>query len=106
MSDQHVDVVQNDWLAGTQRVVARLWIERGSIRFESADEPTWRPILIREIADPETGKVVSPSDPGTFLEVLARSLHGTYLFATTPHAKGESIFDEQDVVGLRTVSEG
>ena len=80
----HVDVVKNEWLAGFQHPVARLFLDDNSrkIRVE-ADDQAWVEIALRPIAG------LHPDEhPEEFLELLADHLHGTYLFATHPHDEG------------------
>lgn len=86
----HVDVVKNEWLAGFQHPVARLFLDQRQLRVE-ADNETWAEIALRSIAGLDAER-----DPEEFFEQLAQHLHGTYLFATPPH--NESACPYHDVV--------
>ena len=86
----HVEVIQNEWAAGQQRVVARLVLNgTGALEVESDDLPTWRPITMRPFFDGTAGREISPdADAEAFITLLHNHLRGDYLFATEAHAEG------------------
>ena len=87
----HVEVIQNEWAAGTQRVVGRLTLNgTGDVRVESTGDASWSSTILDPFRDPETGLEVSPqSDAETFVRRLHVSVNGDYLFATEAHEEGE-----------------
>src|SRR5206468_263386 len=87
----HVELIQNEWLAGRQLVVARLTLNgRGEVRLESADDDVWQPVAMRAFVDRETGREIAPErEPERFLRSLHDHLAGDYLFATEAHEQGE-----------------
>ncbi len=104
--DPHVDVVKNEWLAGFQHVVARVWVDAGQVVIDSPDPDTWVPILERPLPDRSTGELVyAEKDPDAFVGLLADKLRGTYLFATEPHAEEECPFLHHPVIPTKSVEE-
>jgi hypothetical protein len=86
---QHVDIVKNEWLVGSQVVVARVALDdHGSVAVETADE-SWCEVVLRPVGglDPE-------ADPRGFLAGLADAIHGSYLFATHLHDAAECPFGD------------
>jgi hypothetical protein len=95
----HVDIVRNEWLAGYQHVVARVFLGDGQLEFESPDPETWREIVFREIDG------IDPNEhPDEFLAALPQHIHGTYLFATEPHEDPACPFASRPLVPIETVS--
>jgi len=85
----HVELIQNEWAAGRQLVVARVTLEdNGRLKFESADDDVWGPVAFRSFVDQATGDEVSPKEPERFIRALHEHLNGDYLFATEPHEGG------------------
>jgi hypothetical protein len=97
----HVELIQNEWAAGQQRVVARLTLNGGGeIQIESTDDEVWREIVLRPFRDSHSGRDVSPEEnPEAFLLGLHDHLRGDYLFATEPHSE-----DQCDLAVGMTVS--
>lgn len=94
----HLDVVENDWLAGKQTVAFRLGFDRGRWSTEG-DGAKWIPALgfsggLPEISDEHAAKKI--------LGRAAQSLSGTYFFATTPHAWGDCPY-VNGAIGLHTI---
>jgi hypothetical protein len=87
----HVELIQNEWAAGRQLVVARVTLNgTGDVHVESGDDDLWPPVALRPFVDRETGDELAPaSDPERFLRSLHSSLAGDYLFATEAHEEGE-----------------
>jgi hypothetical protein len=82
----HVDVVQNEWLAGYQERVAKLRMQEGGIKVE-CDDDKWVEVVLRPTAglDPVDG-------PEEFFHGLHGVLAGDYLCATTPHHEKDCPF--------------
>lgn len=79
----HVDIVKNEWLAGFQTVVAKLYLEDGAIRLEARDDARWRErLLARYEVD---GQRYDQRDPEPFLEQLVEHFRAAYLWATHLH---------------------
>jgi hypothetical protein len=97
--DLHVDVVKNEWLAGFQFVVARVSVDDGALRIDSADPSVWEPIILRPVVSP-MGEFHPEKDPQAFVEHLADGIHGTYLFATEPHAAQACPFSDGPVAPI------
>ncbi len=74
----HVDIVKNEWLAGYQVVIGRLWVDRGQLHVD-AKEPTVADLIDRYKEESTAGT------PEEFVASLHDTLHGDYLFATQPH---------------------
>lgn len=90
----HVDVIKNEWLAGFQYVAARVTLDDDHLSFESGEPDVWEKIVWRPLEDAESGDLVYPEkDPHHFLDLLPANIHGSYLWATTPHEVGECKFD-------------
>lgn len=77
--DVHVDVVQNDWANGAQRVVARLWLDSGHLEVV-ADDEQWKDVALRP-----TAHLHPDLDPERFFNELGHHFAGSYSFATLPH---------------------
>ena len=90
-----VDLIENDWSAGEQRVVARLTISRGVPDLNSADIPRWSNLL-------ELQKIKTPildADIPNVLEQIHKRFQGDYLFVTEPHDEDDCRY--LDVVHLQ-----
>ncbi len=77
----HIDLIENDWLAGQQRVVAGLSVVRGQYDFRTGDLPRWARVL-------EPAKLPSPAPTDgveDLLKVVSSRIQGDYVFATEPH---------------------
>lgn len=100
----HVDIVKNEWLAGFQVVVAQVREEIGGLVVESAEPQIWEPIVLGSPArEPETGELVeAEKEPGRFLELLPRAIHGAYLFATDVHADDRCPFVHRPLIPIRS----
>lgn len=104
--DPHVDVVKNEWLAGFQYVVARVWVDAAQVVIDSPDPDTWMPILERPLLDRTTGELVyAEKDPDPFLSLLADNLPGTYLFATEPHTEEQCPYLHHPVLPIKSVED-
>jgi hypothetical protein len=101
VSDQHVDIVKNEWLAGFQVLVARVTVEDGDIHVVTSD-PKWEEVVRRPILDRATGDTVnSAKDPQHFLESLPSAITSSYLFATAPHPQDKCPFGSACVLPLQ-----
>jgi hypothetical protein len=90
----HAEIIQNEWAAGIQRVVARVVLADGGLTLETDDLETWEPIALRPFRELETGAEVSPvEDPEGFVRHLHEHLSGDYLFATEAHEPGQCEYD-------------
>jgi hypothetical protein len=87
----HVELIQNEWAAGQQRVVAKLVLSGSSeLQLETDDEETWGALALKPFRHPDTGREISPTaDPELFVRSLHRHLNGDYIFATEAHEEGE-----------------
>lgn len=77
----HVDVVKNEWLAGEQQPIARLFVGKGQLQIDSPDPARWGPVVEEALAALDLGK----SDPAEVLEQATNLIRGSHLFATAPH---------------------
>jgi hypothetical protein len=97
---EHVDLVQNEWLAGLQHVVAQAWVEASDVHVE-ASSPTFAEIIRRPFRDPDTGGLMyAEKEPDTFLRGLEKAFHGSYLFATALHDVASCPYGEHFVLPL------
>lgn len=94
----HVDVIKNEWLAGYQVLVARVYLEAGSLRVDSPEPDLWNRIVLRPYVD--NGRELTPDNGESFLAHLHAGLHGDYLFATEPHDEQECPY-HHPVVAIR-----
>src|SRR3954452_22765899 len=76
----HVELIQNEWAAGQQRVVAKVVLNGArAVQVEALSE-IWEPIALAPFTDPDTGLEVSPeAEPERFVRALHRHLSGDYL---------------------------
>lgn len=94
----HVDVVKNEWLAGLQHPVARVFIHDGGLAIESPDAARWEPVIRAAVPDIDSGK-----DAEQFLRALHERLNGSYLFATPAHDDTECAYRDHPVVPIQSV---
>lgn len=91
----HVDVVKNEWLAGYQVLVARLFLQDGEIVIDSPEPDRWREALLRPRGD------LDPVErPEEFLRELGGHLQGTYLLATELHDDDHCSFSNTAVLPM------
>src|SRR5438876_12234221 len=76
----HVDIVKNEWLAGHQVVVGRVWTEGGELHLD-ASAPEIEALIGRYRDLPAAGTAED------FVASLHDTLRGDYLFATELHAE-------------------
>ena len=77
----HIDLIENDGLAGQQRVVASLSVDRGKYDLSSPDPSRWTRVL-------DTAKLPSPppyEGVEALLWTVCKRIQGDYVFATEPH---------------------
>src|SRR6266540_3996580 len=97
---QHVDLVKNEWLAGFQHVVARIYLN-GDVKLESNEREKWEHLVRRPLTDRRSGRVIDPNqEPGEFFERLHDLLSGDYLFATEVHDDDECPYHQRLVVPI------
>lgn len=86
----HVDIVKNEWLAGYQLLVARLWTEDGDLRIKQiSDAEPWSENTVRSFAE--------RVDPETLIATLHEHIAGDYLFATEPHDEADCPYAHERV---------
>jgi hypothetical protein len=88
----HVDVVHNEWAAGTQRVVARLTLRDGQIQIDEPHPANWGARLLLGYSLPDGTTADPVDDPIRFLTGLHLHLGGDYLLATEPHLAADCPF--------------
>ena len=94
----HVDLIENDWLSGQQRVVASLSFRNGIPDLLSLDLPKWASVLgLAQLPTP-----VRPDEEENLLQAISTRLQGDYLFATPPHEMAEC--DYPSVAPLQSAS--
>ena len=96
--NSHVDIVHNQWSAGTQSVEARVSVVDGRVRFRGVLGLQWR----QRLADGyvEAGLPNPADDPDAFVASLQSHLTNDYFFATPPHDRGECPFGHRRVVQM------
>lgn len=57
----HVDVVKNEWLAGFQHVVARVFPEGDEVHVDTEDPDRWEPIILRSFVAGTRARRSSPT---------------------------------------------
>jgi hypothetical protein len=87
----HVEILRNEWSAGRQRVLARLSVNGGAVRYDGDEQ--WEKLLPETFHDPATGESVLQRDGVPYLNALHRYLNGDYVFATEAHEEGECEFE-------------
>jgi len=94
---EHVDLVKNEWLAGYQVVVARVSAGPAGLMVDTSD-PSWEQVVRRaDDIDPD-------AEPQAFLGQLSDRIHGSYLFATEPHAESACPYHDL-VVRMQSIGE-
>lgn len=97
---EHVDLVKNEWLAGFQHVVARIYLN-GGFDMQSNEREKWEHLLHAPLLDRKSGDVVDPErEPEAFFERLHDLLSGDYLFATAVHDEDECPYHPNLVVPI------
>jgi hypothetical protein len=97
---EHVDLVKNEWLAGFQHVVARVYLS-GGLTLDSSEQEKWEHLLHAPRLNPASGESVDPErEPDLFFERLHQLLAGDFLFATEVHDEGECPYQDRLVVPL------
>jgi hypothetical protein len=79
----HVDIVKNDWLAGVQQLLARVYVVDGRPVVDNLSGLSARFVdgmLLSAGDGPDPSK-----DPRGFLGAIQHRIAGTYVFATAPH---------------------
>jgi hypothetical protein len=103
----HVELIQNEWSAAQQRVVARLTLNGSGVHVDPADDDHWTVLALRPFIDPITGtEVRAEEEPDRFLRGLHHHLNGDYVFATEAHEEGECEFALGTVVPLKVTGVG
>jgi hypothetical protein len=85
----HIHLIENDWLAGQQRIVATLSVSGGQYDIQSADPAKWVSALqLSQLG----GSYVRPEDEERLLAGIFKRVQGDYLFCTEPHEARECDF--------------
>ena len=85
---KHVDIIENDWGRGVQRLLARVTCNGTVEVTDTEDVAGWTARLLIE-RDTEFDEVIMPSAGKTYLECLVDDLRGgSYIFATDIHDPG------------------
>jgi hypothetical protein len=96
--NDHVDIVHNQWSAGTQSIEARVSVTDGKVRFRGVLAAQWRQRLVEKSVE------AGLPDPVTEPELFVASLHdrydNDYFFATEPHDRGQCPFGSKRVVQM------
>lgn len=88
---RHVDIISNDPLGGTERLIARVWMNGGPeldlyVPTQGSDvEYLWSYLRSRVKKDPK-------ADPIGFLNALPAAINGTYVFASPVHETADCKF--------------
>lgn len=91
----HVDLIENQWLARKQRILATVTVANGRVEMSGTrGTPELREMVSNLMRD------VDISNPDGFLEELHRRLSGTYLFASEPHRAGDCPYNDDDELEL------
>lgn len=102
----HVDLVKNEWLAGFQHVVARVWADAGRVEIESPEPETWEAVVLRPLQVAERVEpVFAEKEPEEFVRLLPEAIHGTYLFATSVHPDEACPFLHHPVIPITSVED-
>lgn len=99
----HVDVVKNEWLAGFQHVVARVFPEGDEVHVDTEDPDRWEPIILRSFVARDSGEEIKPDQGAEFVVRLHELIRGDYLFATELHDEAACPFHERLVVPIEHV---
>jgi hypothetical protein len=86
----HVELIQNEWTAGRQRVVGRVLLNgTGRVSLEPVDSG-WEATALMPFKDPESGEELTPTENAErFVRGLHKHLNGDYFFATEAHDPGD-----------------
>jgi hypothetical protein len=92
---RHVDIISSDPLAGTEQILARVWMNGGpalelmmSADANGADaDLMWSYLESRVDIDPK-------EDPSAFLDALPQAIDATYVFASPVHEADECSFPD------------
>lgn len=89
----HVELIQNEWVAGRQHVVGRVLLNgMGDVSLEPVDSG-WEAVALMPFTGPESGDELTPTDTAErFVRALHTHLKGDYLFATEAHDAGECAY--------------
>ena len=86
----HIHLIENDWLAGQQRIVATLSFARGRYDLQSQDPVKWA----NSLRLGQLPELVRPEDEERLLNTIASRVQGDYLFCTEPHEADGCNFPE------------
>jgi hypothetical protein len=97
---RHVDIISNDPLAGTEHVIARVWMNGGPeleltvLSDANADVAyMWSYLKSRVHIDPK-------ESPDAFLAALPQAIDATYVFASPVHDEVDCPFDGTSLVHI------
>jgi hypothetical protein len=101
LSQLHVDLVKNEWGAGTQVRVACVTERDGQTEVEVA-QPEYFDLLQRPLVDETTGHeiFIEKGIPDEVFPSLVRTFNNEYLFATPPHRWENCHFQDGDSVRM------
>lgn len=96
--NDHVDIIQNHWLVGTQAVEARVSIFDGRIRVRGVQSAQWRERLLA-MGSP-AGTPDFHTTPEEFVLHLHERLGNDYFYATAPHDRAACRFARHRVLPM------
>ena len=82
----HIHLIENDWLAGQQRIVATLSVANGLYDIQSPDPAKWAGAL--ELSQLRAS-YLRPEEEEELLTGIFERVQGDYLFCTEPHEVAE-----------------
>jgi len=98
--NDHVDIVHNQWTAGTQSVEARVSVHAGRLLFRGLLASQWRHRLVDGFA--ESGLPDPIEEPERFVVQLHERYQNDYFFATEPHDRDLCPYGSKRVIQMPT----
>jgi hypothetical protein len=102
-ANDHVDIIRNQWSAGTQAVEARVAVVDGRVRVRGALAAQWRERLVGGFA--EAGLPDPQAAPEQFVVLLHERYSNDYFYATEPHDRGSCPFARRRILPMPGVAE-
>jgi hypothetical protein len=98
---RHVDILRNDWLAGEQRPIARLYVAGGELKIDSPEPARWIPLVEDVLGDLVAAH---EGDPEAVLIEVPNVFRGSQLLATAPHGDGDCDYRNWASARIESVS--